>query len=74
MAAALGSPFDVTGAAHIPGDATMIRIEGLSESVGYRAEKLREMLQAHGPVRIERDPDAVKDTLASAPRCRGLRG
>ena len=47
MSAALGSPYDVTGAAHLPGgDPTMIRIEGLSDSVAYRADKLRALAEA----------------------------
>ncbi len=54
MAAALGSPFEPTGAAHLPagidGDAarTLIRIEGFSESVSYRVAALRQLLSRHG--------------------------
>lgn len=64
MAAALGSPFDVTGAAHVPvgidgTPVTMIRIEGLADSIAYRAEKLRKIAEAFGPVRVEMDPEAV---------------
>ncbi|MDE9449856.1 glycolate oxidase subunit GlcE [Aliiroseovarius sp. Z3] len=40
MAAALGSPFDVTGAALMNGR-TMIRVEGLAQSVEYRAKALQ---------------------------------
>ncbi|WP_432450700.1 glycolate oxidase subunit GlcE [Aliiroseovarius marinus] len=39
MSAALGSPFDITGAAHLEGK-TCIRIEGLEASVAYRARAL----------------------------------
>ena len=40
MSAALGSPFDVTGAAKMNGQ-TMVRIEGLEASVAYRANALQ---------------------------------
>ncbi|MHA1127805.1 MAG: glycolate oxidase subunit GlcE [Alphaproteobacteria bacterium] len=39
MSAALGSPFDVNGAAHIGGQ-TVVRVEGLEGSVKYRAAEL----------------------------------
>ena len=44
MSKALGSPYEVTGAAHWPGRGTFLRIEGFAGSVAYRAGKLREML------------------------------
>ncbi|MDX5402834.1 MAG: FAD-binding protein [Rhodobacterales bacterium] len=44
MAQALGSPYEVTGAAHWPGQGTFLRVEGFAGSVAYRVARLREML------------------------------
>mgnify|MGYP000250573296 CR=1 FL=1 len=46
MSAALGSPFEVTGAAY-SGDVN-IRIEGFAASVAYRMEKLKSLLSEFG--------------------------
>jgi glycolate oxidase FAD binding subunit len=53
MSQALGSPFEITGAAHIPGfDAqgarTLLRIEGFSFSVDHRLNELRRLLKRYG--------------------------
>ncbi|MEQ5871967.1 FAD-binding protein [Sagittula sp. NFXS13] len=63
MARGLGSPFDVTGAAHLPegpdGHAvTLLRVEGFSESVDYRADTMATLF-GDLPVRVERDPVRV---------------
>jgi len=63
MAAALGSPWDVSGAAHGvlgKGAKTRLRIEGLEGSVAYRAAALADRLARFGAVGIERDPVASK--------------
>ncbi len=59
MAAALGSPWDVTGAAHGvlgPDAKTQLRIEGSEASVAYRAQRLTDHLAPFGPVALEADP------------------
>ncbi len=54
MAAALQSPFEITGAAHepgniLPGDSmTYLRIEGFAEQIAYRTGELRKVLAAFG--------------------------
>lgn len=66
MSAALGSPFEVTGAAHL-GDETLLRIEGFAGSVAYRLEELRKIAAGFGAVTTITDPDA------SAARWRDIR-
>jgi glycolate oxidase FAD binding subunit len=61
MAAALGSPFEVNGAATGPLAAdnsgqVFLRIEGFSASVAYRAARLADLLGRTGAVRTEADP------------------
>ncbi len=62
MARALGSPFDVTGAAHGAWGAddtplTLIRVEGFADSVTYRTAELQKLLAGFGPAEVEADPD-----------------
>ncbi|WP_371157611.1 FAD-binding protein [Jannaschia sp. 2305UL9-9] len=74
MSAALGSPFEVNGAAHVAnGDpVTLLRIEGLEASVTYRAGELRKLLSRFGIVEVEMDGsdtaawDAVRDATMFA--------
>jgi len=59
MSKALGSPFEVSGAAHLPvgvdgAPVTMLRLEGFETSVTYRAGALRDLLGLDAE--IERDP------------------
>ena len=55
MAVALGSPYDVSGAARLPDAALLIRVEGFEGSVAYRARQLTDLLKRYGEVAIERD-------------------
>jgi glycolate oxidase FAD binding subunit len=48
MADAMGSPFEVTGAAHGRDVGTCLRLEGLAASVTYRAGELARRLQRYG--------------------------
>jgi len=54
MCAAMGTPFEITGAAHLPaglGDArarTMLRLEGFPEQLDYRSGRLRELFAEYG--------------------------
>lgn len=48
MAAALGSPYEVTGAAHLPDGRTVLRQEGFAASVSYRAGALAGHLAGFG--------------------------
>ncbi|PCI86908.1 MAG: 2-hydroxy-acid oxidase [Hyphomicrobiales bacterium] len=56
MSKALGSPFEVTGVAHLPNtqDAshTLLRVEGFDSQVTYRLDKLRALLVTNQDVEI----------------------
>jgi len=76
MSAALGSPFEVTGAAHDPeAENTYLRIEGFSESVRYRAGRLAGLLLPFGVAAITHDQaevqgrwDGIRDVTGFAGR------
>ncbi|WP_372884829.1 FAD-binding protein [Shimia sp.] len=65
MSAALGSPYDISGAAHAPvgvdgHPVTMIRIEGLEASVLYRVGRLKALLAASGAeIHVEHAPEKL---------------
>ena len=65
MAMAAGSCYEISSAAHLPAavlggtvfeglgrSATVLRLEGFAPSVGYRAEKLRQLLAGQGPIEV----------------------
>jgi len=69
MTRALGSPWEVTGAARLPvgpdgAPVTMIRIEGFEGSVAYRAGRLTALLAEFGEIAVERDPVRVAEGWA----------
>ena len=79
MSAAMGSPFDVSGAAHLPDHvvacfaslpkteaSTVLRLEGFAPSVRHRQETLAASMKSFGPV-------AILDEAASRPLWRSIR-
>ncbi len=71
LLAALGSPFDVSAAAHRPADGrqparSFVRIDGFAASVAYRADRLADLLGQYGP-------SARLEAAASADIWRGIR-
>ncbi len=64
MSLAITSPFDITGAAHMPKGlervaATLIRIEGFKASVDYRIQQLKTLLQKFGTIEtLDQDASA----------------
>ncbi|MEM7525916.1 MAG: glycolate oxidase subunit GlcE [Pseudomonadota bacterium] len=62
LSAGLGSPYDVSGAAHLPGrKLTILRIEGFESQVSHRGPALVAALKPHGDASII--PAAESDML-----------
>ena len=73
LSMALGSPYDVSGAAHDPaeGGRTLIRVEGFAQSAQERAEALRTALANFGDAEVVDAPElwpAIRDVEAFAGR------
>lgn len=69
MSAALGAPYEVSGASHDPNrGVTMLRLEGFVNSVAYRAAELSKVLARFGDVSVNdaADWDAVRDVVKFA--------
>lgn len=58
MTHAMMSPFEISGAAAVPGEGVFLRLEGMDVSVQYRVEKVRALLGGMGDVEVIEDPDA----------------
>ena len=74
LAAAMRSPYDVSAAAHDPaeGGRTLLRIEGLDQSVAYRAEALARDLRAHGAAEVVTEgSDAIWRNIRDAAPVQG---
>lgn len=56
MSAALGSPFEVTGAATDADGGVHLRIEGFEASVSYRTAKLRDLMREFGDAQLHDTP------------------
>jgi glycolate oxidase FAD binding subunit len=52
MSAALASPFEISGAAHVSNGKTLLRIEGFVNSITYRTGKLSSLLAGFGGVTV----------------------
>ncbi|MCI4663173.1 MAG: glycolate oxidase subunit GlcE [Neomegalonema sp.] len=67
LAAALGTPYEVNGAAHLPADCTldgvesvtMIRLEGFEANIRHRAPALQALFAAFGETELIEDPDKI---------------
>jgi len=66
LCAAMGTPFEITGAAHLPAGTgegrarTLLRLEGFPEQLDYRSGRLRELFADYGaPARLDGMPAAA---------------
>lgn len=73
LAAAIGSPFEVSGAAWTE-EGAQIRIEGFAASVAYRAERLQALLAPFGEVVVEAGRHASDTRWAGLRDVAGLAG
>ena len=78
MACALGSPFEISGAAFNPQSGkVMLRVEGFQDQVRYRSMRVAELLEGHGTVGIEtqaRHSATLWRDIRDVAAFRGLKG
>lgn len=73
LAKALGSPFEVSAAAHDPAKGeTLLRLEGFTTSVSYRAEQLKTLLG--GEITVEQNNTARWDAWRDVAAFAGVEG
>lgn len=58
MTRAMTSPFEVSGAAYVPGEGVFLRLEGLETSVAYRITQVSALMENLGTVEVIDDPAA----------------
>ncbi|MEM8980546.1 MAG: FAD-binding protein [Pseudomonadota bacterium] len=67
MSAALTTPYEVSGAAHLPEKGeTYLRLEGFEDQVAYRTKTLQQMLARVGDARVEMGTDALWGEIRDA--------
>lgn len=72
MSVALGSPFDVNGAAYLPDRGrVLLRVEGFDGSVGYRADRLAALYPGRD---VETDRSGVAETWRAVRDVDALKG
>ena len=74
MSRALGSPFEVTGAARDLDGSVLLRLEGFEASVRYRAEQLTELLGRFGKIDIIDDQTTCASLWRDIRDARGFAG
>lgn len=74
LSAALGSPYDVTAAAYIPNTGAMVRLEGFSDMIAHRSERLKEVLGGFGEVHIETNAAKVNAGWTAVREVESLQG
>ena len=75
LASALGSPFEINGAAHDPATAqTYFRLEGFRASVQYRSERLAALLEPFGEVAKIDDATSIWTDIRDVRPFAGLPG
>ncbi len=66
LATALGSPFEISGAAHLPFglgrniSRTLMRLENFEASITYRIDQLRKLFGAHKDINVLEGEDSVR--------------